>query len=112
MPTLPTLGAQARELAEQVQQRAGRGSGPCPSCGAGRDVEQIRGAIRDSAGHRVSFTAIREDLTGLRARVTDGFAKLIIDSRRCAAGWRPPPPASTRRESAARHLVSMRHCAV
>jgi len=45
--------------------------------GADRDVEQIRGDIRDfQQASTSSFNAMREDLTDLRARINDGFAQV------------------------------------
>jgi hypothetical protein len=45
--------------------------------GADRDVEQIRGEIRDfRQATTSSFNAMREDLTDLRTRVNDGFAQV------------------------------------
>jgi methyl-accepting chemotaxis protein len=44
---------------------------------ADRDVEHIRGEIRDfRQASASSFNAMREDLTDLRARINDGFAQV------------------------------------
>jgi hypothetical protein len=53
--------------------------------GADRDVEQIRGEIRDfKHATTASFNAMREDITDLRTEVRDGFAAVdrgFIDIR-------------------------------
>ena len=45
--------------------------------GAGRDVDQIRGEIRDfRQASTASFTAMRDDLTDLRTEMRRGFTEV------------------------------------
>jgi chromosome segregation ATPase len=89
---LSALETQVRELAEQVQHsKQDAVAARVLAGGADRDVEQIRGEIRDfRQATTSSFNAmredltdlredladLREDLTDLRARVENGFAQV------------------------------------
>jgi hypothetical protein len=72
------LETQVRELAERVRHsEQDAAAARVLAGGADRDVEQIRGEIRDfRQATASSFNAMREDLTDLRTRVNDGFAKV------------------------------------
>jgi len=70
------LESQVRELAEQVQHsRQDAAAARVLAGGADRDIEQVRGEIRDfRQATTSSFNAMREDLTDLRTHVDTGFA--------------------------------------
>jgi chromosome segregation ATPase len=70
------LESQVRELAEQVQHsRQDAAAARVLAGGADRDIEQVRGEIRDfRQATTSSFNATREDLTDLRTHVDTGFA--------------------------------------
>ncbi len=72
------LETQRRELAERVRHsEQDAAAARVLAGGADRDVEQIRGEIRDfRQATASSFNAMREDLTDLRIRVNDGFAQV------------------------------------
>jgi hypothetical protein len=75
--TMPT-GAQVREVAERVQHsEQDAAAARVLAGGADRDVEQIRGGIRDFGPAPVSsFTTVRAGLRDLRVWVNDGFAQV------------------------------------
>src|SRR6266568_2521513 len=64
------------ELAERVQQsQQDAAAARVLAGGADRDIEQVRGEIRDfRQATTSSFNAMREDLTDLRTHVDTGFA--------------------------------------
>jgi hypothetical protein len=72
------LETQVRELAERVRHsEQDAAAARVLAGGADRDVEQVRGEIRDFRQATASgFNAMREDLTDLRTCVTDGFAQV------------------------------------
>lgn len=72
------LETQVRELAERVRNsEQDAAAARVLAGGADRDVEQIRGEIRDfRQATASSFNAMRDDLTDLRTRVNDGFAQV------------------------------------
>jgi hypothetical protein len=72
------LETQVRELAERVRHsEQDAAAARVLAGGADRDIEQARGEIRDfRQATAASFNAMREDLTDLRTRVNDGFAKV------------------------------------
>lgn len=72
------LETQVHELAERVRHsEQDAAAARVLAGGADRDVEQIRGEIRDFRQATASnFNAIREDLTDLRTSVNDGFVKV------------------------------------
>ena len=82
---LSALETRVSELAERVQHsEQDAAAARVLAGGADRDVEQIRGEIRDFRqattssfnAMREDLTDLREDLTDLRKRVEDGFAQV------------------------------------
>ena len=75
---LSALETRVNKLAERVQHsEQDAAAARVLAGGADRDVEQIRGEIRDFRQATTSgFNAMREDLTDLRARVESGFAQV------------------------------------
>ncbi|GAB3359600.1 hypothetical protein [Amycolatopsis echigonensis] len=72
------LEARVGELAERVQRsEQDAAAARVLAGGADRDVEQIRGEIRDfRQATTSSFNALREDLADLRTHVDDRFTKV------------------------------------
>lgn len=72
------MEARLGELAERVQQsQQDAAAARVLAGGADRDVEQIRGEIRDfRQATTSSFNAMRDDLTDLRTEVRQGFAEV------------------------------------
>jgi hypothetical protein len=72
------LETQVGELAERVRHsEQDAAAARVLAGGADRDVEQIRGEIRDfRQATASSFNAMREDLTDLCTRVNDGFVQV------------------------------------
>lgn len=72
------LESRVDELAGQLQQtKQDAVAARVLAGGADRDVDQVRGEIRDFRQATVaSFNAMREDLVDLRVRVDDGFARV------------------------------------
>lgn len=72
------LEARVGELAERVQRsEQDAAAARVLAGGADRDVEQIRGEIRDfRQATTSSFNALREDLVDLRTHVDDRFTKV------------------------------------
>jgi methyl-accepting chemotaxis protein len=82
---LSALETQVSELGERFQHsEQDAAAARVLAGGADRDVEQIRGEIRDFRqattssfnAMREDLTDLRKDLTDLRARVNDGFAQV------------------------------------
>jgi hypothetical protein len=72
------LETRVSELAQQVQRSAqDAAAARVLAGGADRDVDQIRGEIRDfRQATTSSFNALREDLTDLRTHVDTGFTEM------------------------------------
>jgi NTP pyrophosphatase (non-canonical NTP hydrolase) len=72
------LEARVGELADRLQHsEQDAAAARVLAGGADRDVDQIRGEIRDfRQATTSSFNAMREDLADLRKHVDDGFAKV------------------------------------
>ena len=72
------LEARVGELADRLQHsEQDAAAARVLAGGADRDVDQIRGEIRDfRQATTASFNAMREDLADLRKHVDDGFAKV------------------------------------
>jgi hypothetical protein len=72
------LETQVSQLSQQVQHSAqDAAAARVLAGGADRDVEQIRGEIRDfRQATTASFNALREDLTDLRGHVDTGFTEM------------------------------------
>lgn len=75
---LSAVETRLNELAERVQHsEQDAAAARVLAGGADRDVEQIRGEIRDfRQATTSSFNAMRDDLTDLRTRVDDGVAQV------------------------------------
>ena len=82
---MSALETRVSELAERIQHsEQDAAAARVLAGGADRDVEQIRGEIRDFRqattssfnAMREDLTDLREDLTDLRTRVDDGFAQV------------------------------------
>lgn len=75
---MAALETQVRELAERVRQSEQDAAVVrVLAGGADRDVEQIRGEIRDLRQATISsFNAMREDVTDLRTPINDGFVQV------------------------------------
>jgi hypothetical protein len=75
---LSAVETQLGKLAERVQQsQQDAAAARVLAGGADRDVEQIRGEIRDfRQATTSSFNAMRDDLTDLRTEVRQGFAEV------------------------------------
>jgi hypothetical protein len=72
------LESRVDELAGQLQQaKQDAVAARVLAGGADRDVEQVRGEIRDFRQAAIaSFNAMRDDLVDLRVRVDDGFSRV------------------------------------
>jgi chromosome segregation ATPase len=95
MAQQPDLEARVAALETQVRDLAARvrnseqdaAAARVLAGGADRDVEQIRGEIRDfRQATTSSFNAMREDLTDLRQRMNDGFTEMRGKFDATAAG--------------------------
>jgi chromosome segregation ATPase len=95
MAQQPDLEARVAALETQVRDLAGRvrnseqdaAAARVLAGGADRDVEQIRGEIRDfRQATTSSFNAMREDLTDLRQQMNDGFTEMRGKFDATAAG--------------------------
>ena len=95
MAQQPDLEARVDALETQVRDLAGRvrnseqdaAAARVLAGGADRDVEQIRGEIRDfRQATTSSFNALREDLTDLRQQMNDGFTEMRGKFDATAAG--------------------------
>jgi methyl-accepting chemotaxis protein len=85
MPQPPDLEARVAALESRVEaltdrvQRSERDAAAARvlAGGADRDVEQIRGEIRDfKQATTASFNAMREDITDLRSEMHNGFVEM------------------------------------
>lgn len=72
------LEARVEELAERLQQtKQDATAARVLAGGADRDVEQVRGEVRDFRQATVaSFNAMRDDLTDLRTQMNSGFTEM------------------------------------
>jgi hypothetical protein len=72
------LETQVNQLSQQVQRSAqDAAAARVLAGGADRDVDQIRGEIRDfRQATTASFNALREDITDLRGHVDTGFTEM------------------------------------
>lgn len=72
------LEARVDDLTEQLQHaKQDAVAARVLAGGADRDVEQVRGEMRDFRQATVaSFNAMRDDLTELRAQMNDGFSEV------------------------------------
>jgi hypothetical protein len=72
------LETQVNQLTQQVQHSTqDAAAARVLAGGADRDVDQIRGEIRDfRQATTASFNALREDMTDLRDRVDTGFTQI------------------------------------
>jgi methyl-accepting chemotaxis protein len=75
---MAALEARVGELAERVQHtEQDAAAARVLAGGADRDVEQVRGEIRDfRQATTASFNAMRDDLTDLRTEVRSGFTEM------------------------------------
>jgi len=82
------LETQVRDLADRVRNsEQDAAAARVLAGGADRDVEQIRGEIRDfRQATTSSFNAMREDLTDLRQQMNDGFTEMRGKFDATAAG--------------------------
>jgi phage-related minor tail protein len=82
------LETQVRDLADRVRNsEQDAAAARVLAGGADRDVEQIRGEIRDfRQATTPSFNAMREDLTDLRQQMNDGFTEMRGKFDATAAG--------------------------
>lgn len=77
-PRVEALEGRVDNLAEQLRQtKRDAVAARVLAGGADRDVEQVRGEIRDfRRATASSFNAMRDDLTDLRTQVNAGFAEI------------------------------------
>jgi chromosome segregation ATPase len=82
------LETQVRDLGDRVRNsEQDAAAARVLAGGADRDVEQIRGEIRDfRQATTSSFNAMREDLTDLRQQMNDGFTEMRGKFDATAAG--------------------------
>jgi hypothetical protein len=87
-PRVSALETQVEELRSRVRHREqDAAAARVLAGGADRDVDQIRGEIRDfRRATTASFSGMREDFTDLRTHVDQGFAEMRGKFDATAAG--------------------------